>query len=41
MKILITGCCGFIGSHTAEKLLQDQSNEIYGIEEKQLLDYDV
>lgn len=22
MKILVTGCCGFIGSHTCEKLLQ-------------------
>ena len=32
MKILITGCAGFIGSHLCEKLLKDKSNEIIGID---------
>ena len=31
MKILVTGCCGFIGSHTTEKLLMND-NEVYGID---------
>jgi UDP-glucuronate 4-epimerase len=31
MKILITGCCGFIGSHTCEKLLQ-LGYEVVGID---------
>ena len=32
MKILITGCAGFIGSHLCEKLLKDKSNKIIGID---------
>lgn len=31
MKILITGCCGFIGSNLCLKLLKD-NNEVYGID---------
>lgn len=31
MKILVTGCCGFIGSHTCEKLLQ-LNYEVAGID---------
>lgn len=31
MKILVTGCCGFIGSHTCEKLLKEGHN-ILGID---------
>jgi UDP-glucuronate 4-epimerase len=31
MKILVTGCCGFIGSHTTEKLLKN-NNDVYGID---------
>lgn len=31
MKILVTGCCGFIGSHTCEKLLQLKF-EVVGID---------
>lgn len=31
MKILVTGCCGFIGSHTCEKLLKLE-HEVIGID---------
>ena len=31
MKILVTGCAGFIGSHLCERLLQDNHN-IIGID---------
>lgn len=31
MKILVTGCCGFIGSHLCEKLLNDD-HEVHGID---------
>ena len=31
MKILVTGCAGFIGSHVCEKLLREKHN-IYGID---------
>ena len=30
MKILITGCAGFIGMHLSQKLLKE--NEIFGID---------
>ena len=29
MKILVTGCCGFIGSHLCEALLQLKDNKLY------------
>ena len=33
MKILITGCAGFIGYHIAEKILKDFKNyKVYGID---------
>lgn len=32
MKIIITGCAGFIGSHVSEKLLQNENNQIIGID---------
>ena len=32
MKILITGCAGFIGFSLAHKLLQSKSNTIIGID---------
>ena len=28
MKYIVTGCCGFIGSHLTEKLLQNEKNYI-------------
>ena len=31
MKILVTGCCGFIGSQISEKLLKSY-HEVYGID---------
>ena len=31
MKILVTGCCGFIGSHTTEKLLKN-GIDVWGID---------
>ena len=32
MKILVTGCAGFIGSHTCEYLLNNTEHDIYGID---------
>lgn len=31
MKIFVTGCCGYIGSHTCVELL-DQGYEIVGLD---------
>ena len=31
MKILVTGCCGFIGSHLTERLLSE-GHEVFGID---------
>ena len=32
MKILVTGCAGFIGFHTSLKLIESQNNKIIGID---------
>lgn len=32
MKYLVTGCCGFIGSHLTEKLLKNRNNKVIGID---------
>ena len=32
MKILVTGCAGFIGSHTCENLLKNKNNTVMGID---------
>lgn len=32
MKYLVTGCCGFIGSHLTEKLLKNKKNYVIGID---------
>ena len=32
MKYIVTGCCGFIGSHLTEKLLQNEKNYVIGID---------
>ncbi len=32
MKILITGCAGFIGYHLSSKILQNKNIEVYGID---------
>lgn len=32
MKILVTGCCGFIGSNLCLELLKNQENIVYGID---------
>ena len=32
MKILITGCAGFIGFHLAKKLLNNNKLKVYGID---------
>lgn len=32
MKILVTGCCGFIGFHLSKKLLQKKNTKIIGID---------
>mgnify|MGYP000114651528 CR=1 FL=1 len=31
-KYLVTGCAGFIGSHTCEELLKNSDNIVYGID---------
>ena len=32
MKIVVTGCCGFIGSHLSEFLLKNTENTILGVD---------
>ena len=32
MRILITGCSGFIGYHVANRLLKNKKNSIFGID---------
>jgi nucleoside-diphosphate-sugar epimerase len=32
MRIIVTGCAGFIGSHLCEKLLHQEENEIIGVD---------
>ena len=32
MKLLVTGCCGFIGFHLTKKLLEKKNNIVYGID---------
>ncbi len=32
MKYLVTGCCGFIGSHLTEKLLKNKNNNVIGVD---------
>jgi nucleoside-diphosphate-sugar epimerase len=32
MRIIVTGAAGFIGSHLCERLLQDDRNEVMGID---------
>ena len=32
MKVLITGCAGFIGFHLAEKLIINKNIKIFGID---------
>ena len=32
MKILVTGCAGFIGSHLCEYLLKNTNYTVYGID---------
>ena len=32
MKILITGCAGFIGFHLCNSLLKNKKNKIFGID---------
>ena len=32
MKYLVTGCCGFIGSHLTEKLVKNKKNKVIGID---------
>tara|TARA_Y100001970_G_C13696332_1_gene584953 strand:+ start:48 stop:221 length:174 start_codon:yes stop_codon:yes gene_type:complete len=32
MKILVTGCAGFIGSHLCECLLKNTNYTVYGID---------
>ena len=32
MRILVTGCAGFIGYHLCLKLLNDKANKVFGID---------
>ena len=32
MKILVTGCAGFIGYHLVKNFLKKKSNKVYGID---------
>ena len=31
-KILVTGGAGFVGSHLCERLAEDQSNDVYSLD---------
>jgi nucleoside-diphosphate-sugar epimerase len=37
-KILVTGCGGFIGKYLTQKLLQDKSNFVYGVDRQEKLE---
>ena len=39
MKILITGVAGFIGYHTANKLLLNKKNKVVGVDYDKRLKY--
>ena len=32
MRILVTGCAGFIGYHLCLKLLNDKTNKVFGMD---------
>ena len=33
MKILVTGCAGFIGYHLCYKLIKNKKNKVYGLDD--------
>ena len=33
MRVLVTGCAGFIGYHLCLKLLENSKNQVYGIDD--------
>jgi UDP-glucose 4-epimerase len=37
-KILITGCGGFVGKYLVQRLLDDESNLVYGVDKKEKLE---
>lgn len=38
IKVLVTGCGGFIGKYLVQRLLQDQSNLVYGVDRHKKLE---